>query len=56
MANEDEYRAAIARVANSPENASQQDLERTKRMARQSGPLAREAQRALGDDSNNWGF
>lgn len=55
MATSAEYDAAIARVKNSPETASEADFELTKRMARESGPQARAAQRALGDNSNNWG-
>jgi len=49
VANADEYDAAIARVKNSPDRASQRDWELTRRAAQQAGSRGNRAREALGE-------
>ena len=47
MATDDEYRAAIARVKNSPSNAGKRDWELVEKAAKVSGDLGNRARDAL---------
>jgi hypothetical protein len=47
LANADEYRAAIARVKDSPGNASSRDYQLVNRAAQQAGEMGNRAREAL---------
>ena len=56
LATDQQVDAAIRRVKESPENASDEDFRLVRGAAQQAGERGRRAKAALGDDSGNWGF